>query len=211
MEPQVQSSAVRPKLIRNWLFNPFQYVAGVRALVLGVLIIIVSALVAWPGELHCDGVLDFHIAGGLPVWMFFVEGFLNWICLAIPLYFFGLIISKSAPRIVDVFGTQALARAPYLIAALVMLPGANRRFAEAAVRMATEGSAVLQNIHYADMAIFIFALLVGLVMLVWMVALMYRAYAVSCNVKGPIAIITFIICVIGAEIMVKAALALLMR
>jgi len=211
MEPQNQSSAAPPRRIRNWVFNPFQYIAGFRALLLGVLIIIVSSLAAWPGELHFDGVLDFHIAGSFPVWVFFVEGFLDWICLAIPLYFFGLIISKSAVRIVDVFGTQALARGPYLIAAVVMLPEANRRFAEAAVQMAGQGPALLQNINYADMAIFIFASLVGLVMLVWMVALMYRAYAVSCNVKGPIAIITFIVSLIGAEIMAKAALALLMR
>ncbi len=50
----------------------------------------------------------------------------------------------------------------------------------------------------------------GLVMLVWMVVLMYRAYSVSCNLKGLMTIVTFIISLIGAEIMVKMALALLL-
>ncbi len=40
---------------------------------------------------------------------------------------------------------------------------------------------------------------------------MYRAYAVSCNIKGPRAIITFIISLIGAEVLSKVAIILLAR
>ncbi len=126
------------------------------------------------------------------------------------LLFFRLIISKSAPRFIDVFGTQALARGPYLVAALVMLPEANRRFSADLLRVVAKGGFVLQDIHYADMAIFIFCSIIGLVMLVWMVVLMYRAYSVSCNLKGLMTIVTFIVSLIGAEIMVKMALALLL-
>jgi hypothetical protein len=36
-----------------------------------------------------------------------------------------------------------------------------------------------------------------------MVALMYKAYTVSCNIKGSKAIITFIISLIGAEVLSK--------
>ena len=97
-----------------------------------------------------------------------------------------------------------------MIAALVMLPEANRRFSADMVRAVAKGGLALQDINYADMAIFIFCSMTGLVMLVWMVALMYRAYAVSCNLKGLRTIVTFIISVIGAEIMVKRALALLL-
>ena len=177
LEPTIANKIARAGHLRSWLFNPFKYIAGFGALLLGMCVIVASAFLGWLGTTHFDGVLDLHIGFEAPAWVFFVEGILNWICLAMPLYFFGLIIAKSAPRFIDVFCTQALARWPYLVAALVMLPEANRRFS-------------------AD--------------LVWMVVLMYRAYSVSCNLKGLVTIVTFIISLIGAEIMVKMALALLL-
>ena len=210
METTIANRTAPGGQLRSLLFNPFKYVAGFRALLLGVSVIVVSALLAWPGTTHFDGVLDLHIGFEAPAWVFFAEGILNWLCLAVPLYFFGLIISKSAPRFIDVFGTQALARGPYLIAAVIMLPGANRRFSADLVRAVAKGGLALQDINYADMTIFIFCSMAALVMLVWMVALMYRAYAVSCNLRGAIPIVTFIISLIGAEIMVKMALALLL-
>jgi hypothetical protein len=210
MEPTISNKTTSTVHLRSWLFNPFKYVAGFHALLLGVGVILVSALLAWPGKTHFDGVLDFHIGFESPAWVFFAEGILNWICLAVPLYFFGLIIAKSAPRIIDVFGTQALARGPYLIAAIVMLPEANRRFSAELLRAAAKGGLVFQDVSYADMSIFIFCSMAGLVMLVWMVVLMYRAYAVSCNLRGSKTVVTFIISLIGAEIMVKMVLVLLL-
>jgi hypothetical protein len=210
MEPTIANKTSTTGHLRIWLFNPFKYIAGFSALILGVGVIVVSAFLGWLGTTHFDGVLDFHIGLEAPAWVFFAEGFLNWLCLAVPLYFFGLIIAKSTPRFIDVFGTQALARGPYLIAAFVMLPEANRRFSADLLRAVAKGGLVLQDINYADMTIFIFASIIGLVMLVWMVVLMYRAYAVSCNLKGPITVVTFIISLIGAEILAKMAVALLM-
>ena len=40
-------------------------------------------------------------------------------------------------------------------------------------------------------------------MIIWMVALMYKAYAVSCNVKGAKAIGTFIASLILAKVVSK--------
>ena len=175
MEPTIANKTTSTGHLRSWLFNPFKYIAGFGALLLGVGVIVVSAFLGWLGTTHFDGVLDLHIGFEAPVWVFFAEGILNWLCLAVPLYFFGLIIAKSAPRFIDVFGTQALARGPYLIAALVMLPEANRRFSADLLRAVAKGGLLLPDINFADMAIFIFASIIGLVMLVWMVALMYRA------------------------------------
>ena len=48
----------------------------------------------------------------------FLEGIINWLTVTLILYITGLIISKSSIRFIDVAGTQALARFPYLFAAL---------------------------------------------------------------------------------------------
>jgi hypothetical protein len=199
-EPTVSSKTVPDNRLSLWLFNPFKFLAGVKALLLGLVIILASGLLGWLGKTHFDGVLDVHIQPQAPLWCFLAEGLINWICMVVPLFFFGLIISNSSFRLIDVLGTQALARGPYLIAALVMLPDANRRVGEYLTSKFT-AAAPTTTISYVDVPIFAFALIVTIFTAIWMVALMYRAYAISCNVKGPKAIITFIVSLIGAEVL----------
>jgi len=111
---------------------------------------------------------------------------------------------------IDVFGTQALARWPYLITSIVMLPKANERFGMYLIsRFTTSGGSA--TVDYTDMCMFISAGIVAVFMAVWMVALMYRAYTVSCNIKGTRAIVTFIVGLIGAEVLSKLSILLLLR
>jgi len=196
--------------ISQWLFNPFRFVAGYKAMLLGLGIILISALIGSLGNTHFDGVLDVHVGNEVPLWYFFAEGVIDWLSLAVPLFFFGLILSSSSPRMIDVFGTQALARWPYLITSIAMLPKANRRFSMYLMYRFTSpaGSTAL---NYTDLCIFILAGIVAVLMIVWTVALMYRAYAVSCNIKGAKAIITFIVSIIGAEVLSKFLLLLLLQ
>jgi hypothetical protein len=192
----------------QWLFNPFSFVAGYQALLLGLGIMLISTFIGFLGSTHFDGVLDVHTGLEAPLWVFLAEGIIDWLTIAIPLFFFGLIVSTSSLRMIDVLGTQALARWPYLITAIVMLPEANRRVgAYLAVRFGL--AAAPAAINYIDMFIFGFAIIVGILMAIWMVALMYRAYVVSCNIKGVRAIITFIVSLIGAEVLSKLSILLL--
>jgi len=191
--------------LRQWLFNPFRVVAGYKALLLGLAIILISALVGSLSNTHFDGVLDVHTGTEAPLWLFFAEGLINWICMVVPLFFFGLIVSRSSFRAIDVLGTQALARSPYLITALAMLPDANRRIGEYLIAKFTQ-TAPTATINYIDILVFMLAMVFTILMTVWMVALMYRAYCVSCNIKGARAIGTFIVSLIGAEVLSKFAI-----
>jgi hypothetical protein len=207
----VNNTKILPqRSISQWLFNPFSFVAGYQALLLGLGIMLISAFIGFLGNTHFDGVLDVHTGLEAPLWVFLAEGIIDWMSLAIPLFFFGLIVSTSSLRIIDVFGTQVLARWPYLITAIVMLPEANRRvgaYLVAKLGFAAKPAAI----NYTDMFIFGFAIIAGVVMAVWMVALMYRAYAVSCNIKGVRAIVTFIVSLIGAEVLSKLSILLLFK
>ena len=194
--------------ISQWLFNPFSFVAGYRALFLGLGIMLISALFGFLGNTHFDGVLDVHKGLEAPLWLFLAEGIINWMSIAMPLFFFGLIVSTSSLRIIDVFGTQALSRWPYLITSIVMLPKATERFGIYLLSRFTSTAASV-TMSYTDMLIFIFALLVTIIMTVWTVALMYKAYVVSCNIKGARAIVTFIVSLIGAEALSKLSILLL--
>ena len=204
-EITANTKAANKNHLSQWLFNPFRFVAGFKALLLGLAIILISALVGSFSNTHFDGVLDAHTGFQAPLWCFFAEGLINWVCMAVPLFFFGLIVSRSSFRTIDVFGTQALARWPYLITSVVMLPDANQRVAMYLMSKFTQ-TAPAVAINYIDMFVFVFAIILVILMLIWMVALMYRAYAVSCNIKGTGAVITFIISLIGAEVLSKVAI-----
>ena len=196
------TDAANSNHLSQWLFNPFRFIAGFKALLLGLTIILISGLIGSFSNTHFDGVLDLHTGAAAPMWFFLVEGLIDWICLAVPLFLFGLIVSRSSFRTIDVLGTQALARWPYLIAALAMLPNANKRVLAYLMSKLIQ-TAPAAAINPADVLVFGFAMIVVLLMTIWMVALMYRAYAVSCNIKGARAVVTFIVSLLGAEVLSK--------
>jgi hypothetical protein len=209
-EIAANTKAANSNRLSQWLFNPFRFIAGFKALLLGLAIILISAFVGSFSNTHFDGVLDLHTGAAAPMWFFLVEGLIDWVCMVVPLFLFGLIVSRSSFRTIDVLGTQALARWPYLIAALAMLPNANKRVLEYLMSKLIQ-TAPAAAINPADVLIFGFAMILLIFTLIWMVALMYRAYTVSCNIKGARAIVTFIVGLIAAEAISKFAMFLLVR
>jgi hypothetical protein len=122
---------------RKWttlLFNPFVYIAGGQALGYGVVAIVVAGWIGMASNTHFDGVLDVH-SGVVPRFPFFMaEGFIDWLCLAAVLFVMGKIVSRTSFRLVDVFGTQALARWPTLFTTLVTLPHAFGNYSRALIK-----------------------------------------------------------------------------
>jgi hypothetical protein len=195
---------VRARNIRTWLFNPFHYIAGAKALAIGVAVILTAGFIGSLSNSHFDGVLDFHTGVAAPLWVFVSEGLINWVVMGGLLLLGGKIISRSRLRALDVFGTQAMARFPTLITALAALLPGYQRFGAHLVAQYTR---TLQDVQTnpADLIMFAITAFVALLMIVWMVALMYRAYSVSCNVKGGRAIGVFIAALILGEIISKVA------
>ncbi len=194
-----------PRKLQVWLFNPFEYVAGLPALALGVAAILTSGLLGAVSRSHFDGVLDFHTGLAVPLWFYPLEGLVDWLALALVLYPAGLLLSGSRIRAIDVFGTQALARFPTLfMAAAALLPG----YQTLTERLATtlgRGSASF-DFSAAEIAVFIAVIVVVLLAVVWMCVLMYRAFAVACNVRGAKAIVAFIVSLLVAEVLSKVAI-----
>ena len=196
--------------IRQWLFNPFQFIAGGKALILGLVIILITSILGSLSNTHFDGVLDVHTGLVVPTWLFVAEGLINWLSLAFVLAVFGLLFRGLSFRIIDVFGTQALARWPHIITAAVALaPGYQRYTAYIASEIFQTGDNV--TVYDTDVFFFGLAVIVLICVTIWMVALMYRAYAVSCNLKGGRAIGSFIAGLIIAEVLSKLGIILLLQ
>lgn len=194
----------------NWLFNPFVYVAGWKALIIGLIAILAAGYVGSFSNTHFDGVLDTHSGRATPLWFFFSAGIINWLCMGIVLWIFGKFASKTPFRAIDVFGTQALSRWPTLFTALATLPPAYTRFSRDLIQFSRtqkfpEGFAPI------DAVVFGLAVLIMLLVLGWMVRLMYKAYSVSCNLSGGKSIRTFVGGILIAEVISKVAIVLLLK
>jgi hypothetical protein len=168
-----------------WLFNPFTYIAGLKSLLIGWLLMLLTAFIASYSGAHFDGALDVH--GSLkvmPAWIFFIEQLIAWGSLVITFYLSGFFFSSSSVRFIDVAGTTALARAPLIIVAIL--------------HFAISTPAITP--------LYIGTSLIELLFIIWMIALLFNAFKVSCNIKGNKAVIVFIVSLIVAEIISKVIL-----
>ena len=204
MNEQMQDNR---RSVWTWLFNPFHYVAGGRALAAGLVLMAVTSALAMLSHTHFDGVLDLHPGAPAPWWVFWIESPIDWLTLALVLLAGGKLLSKSHIRIIDVLGTQALARFPAVLAAAIQLPpqvqDANRKMLAALMQGMRPGSPGLSSIQPVDMLLFTFMGIISTVVIIWMIYLMYRAFAVACNVSGAKAIIAFVVLLLLAEILSK--------
>ncbi len=205
VDDEIERGNQQKNALQQWLFNPFQFIAGGSALLIGLAITLITAYLGSLSNTHFDGVLDLHIGKAAPLWFFLTEVLIDWLCISVVLLIAGFIVSHSSFRIIDVFSTQALARAPYLFAAIAVMPKGFVRFAEYLASKAMQ-QAPTSTIQNSDALFFVLGTVVVILMLVWMVTLMYRAYSVSCNVKGGRAVGSFIAGLIIAEILSKTAI-----
>ncbi len=194
-----------PRTLLNLLFRPFTFVAGGQALAVGLAAILMAGAVGWFGGAHFDGVLDSHVGRRGLLWVTVSEGVIDWLCMFVATLAAGKLISRSAFRVIDIAGTQALARWPTIFAAAACLPPGVARFGEVLTRAVLNPKPQLPPVQ-ADTFIFFGACVVMLAATVWMVALMYQSFSVSCNVRGPKAIWTFVIALLAGEVLSKIAL-----
>ncbi len=182
-----------------WLFNPFHFLAGGQALAGGLVCI---ALTAWLGgifDYRFTGVISFQRTAPAPLWHAIAQGLMAWAIPSVLLYIGGRLISRSRVRPIDVFGTQALARAPGLLIALIVV---SPPFRDLTTSLITRG---ISHLSTAQLALLSSVGIVLILLLVWIVLLMYRAFAVSCNVAGGRAIAVFIAAIALGEVATGAA------
>ncbi len=101
-----------------FLFNPFHKIAGYKALTIGGSIIALTAFFAFLFNTHFSGIIDIKYSSdlNLPYIVFLFQVLINILVVAILMYVASLFLSGSSVRFVDVAGTQALARTPFVIA-----------------------------------------------------------------------------------------------
>lgn len=179
--------------MKKWLFNPFVYIAGAKSLFIGLTFMAATAVIGCYSHTHFDGVVDMHNGriSALPFYLW--EQLIDWGTLIVVFFITGKIFSKSSIRIIDVAGTMAMARWVTIFVAIMGF-GIN-----APNVMPHSTDDLLKTITPS----FVFFALLAFVFMIWMIALMYNAFRVSCNMKGSQATGLFILSLILAEIISK--------
>lgn len=175
----------------QWLYNPFIKIAGAQSLIVGLILLLTTAILGGLNNVHYDGVIDIHAGMPAPILLFILEVIVSWLLFSVLLLIAAKILSPSKVRAVDIFGTQAFAKYPYLIVSLIsFIPFFRFEF---------------HGMPDITASLIIFGLLT-IVFTIWAVILMYNAYSVSANLSGTKAIVSFIVTLIIAEVLFKILL-----
>jgi hypothetical protein len=196
---------------RTFLFNPFEKIAGSKALIIGLAAIMATGIAGFFGRIHLDGIIDMHGSQvQMPMWIYLSEGVLNWLVLSVCLLIPGAMLSKTQYRIIDIFGTIAFARWPFLPAAVLMLLVPMDTVTQYFMH---EYLGIGEEVQPTTMDFILFAVfsVVMLLVLIWVIILFYRAYSISFNIKGTPAVVSYVVAFIVAEIVVKFILTFLYK
>ena len=175
----------------KWIYNPFERIAGWSALLIGVAVMALTAVIGKINHVAFDGVIDVHTGASFGFSASFAMQAIDFLALFLTMWIAGVCFSKSKLRVIDIAGTMALARVPMLLlAAICFLPVA--------------------PVEIYDISQIIIFGVICFPFLVWMIALMYNAYTVSCNLKGGKAVISFIGALLVAEIISKLVIIFLL-
>ena len=183
------------KRLVEWLFDPFRYLAGGPALMVGLVVLAITAVLCWQAGIVLDGVFDAHYAHTRPLNYLLLAG-ADWLVLVALLWVAGRLVARGQFRLLDLAGTLAVARWPMLVVVALMALPPMRRATASAVAAVEKGVTQLEP---ATMITLTVVGLAGLGLTIWFGWLAWRAYAVSCDVHGKRGVASFLAALLAAE------------
>jgi len=134
---------------------------------------ILTVIIGKINHLVFDNVLHVSVVATVDVLTAFAMQACNFLILFLTMWLSGICFSKTKLRAIDVAGTMALAYTPMLLFMVIcFLP--------------------IVPVSSYDISRVVVFLLVSIPFFIWVIALMYNAYSVSCHLKGMKAVISFI-------------------
>ena len=188
---------MKNKNLLRVLVNPFERIAGLKALMVGLVIIVITIIIGNNSGVHFDGVLDIHLnSQPIPLIQDFIMQGLSLATLILLIVIAGIIWSKSF-RIIDIIGTTFLARFPFLFASI-----AGYFFNAPNIGSLSEISDLLSDPNaLQDMIVLsLLSLIIVLPLMIWYIIIQYNAYKVSLGISKKIAVLSYIAIIFIGEI-----------
>ena len=180
------------------LLNPFERIAGLKALAFGVVGMMVSTLLSYYSGWHYHGLLHFGPAPNPAWWCFAVEHLVVWLVPAILFYIGGLLLSRSRIRPVDVVGTVAFAQIPLIIMNQFNFLPPMHNLTKIDITMSP-----VDMMQQPGFLLGIWLSLVAMIFLIWTLVWMFQALKVSCNLKGYRLGILYCVGVFGGDVLCR--------
>lgn len=170
------------------IFNPFIYIAGGKALAIGIIAIVAASLMLYSGGMIQNSFIHFGFAKVSLLQTLAVQ-IVYWLVPAVALYLCGLMMTKSKIRIIDILGTTAFAQIILLLMiAPMLLPVVQNATVELMTKL--QSGDVTQP---DGMIILVASSFWSTLCLIFYYIWNYNAFSVSCNVKGAKAITLFVL------------------
>lgn len=179
----------------NKLLNPFKYIAGWESLAIGIIILFATAGVGYFSHIHFPDLISVKTFNELPFPIMLIQGLSNWLIFSFLLYIAAILFSPSSVRGIDIFGTQALARFPYLLAAFIGFSGSMDKFGKYMLWSTLQTGQPVE-ISSGEILLAVLLILITMLLTVWMITLMFNAFKISANLKNGKLIISFIVAII---------------
>jgi len=185
-------------------YNPHEKIGGYNALYAGLVVILISAAIGSWLNVHLNGNLQVALMPERGFWFTLAEHIAPWLVYSSLFFILGVVLSKSKIRFVDVAGSFALARVPFV---LIVLTGI---FAGREETMSKLFQAAIQNpgqglggvaLSGGEIVFLIAYMAIILALFIWFIALIYHGYRISCNLSGTKLIVSFIAGIIVAEVL----------
>jgi len=177
------------------LINPFTRIAGWKAFIIGILIVLATVLTASFFDICFWGVMDAKIIPGISFPTALLFQLIGLAGTVIFMYLFSLLFTRKV-RFQDVLGTVTLARFPLLFVALTGFLLSLQNFdADTMVNSLMDGS--FNAMDYSSFFIYIF---ITLIFTAWALILLFYAIRVSTGLDGVKSFILFILTFFFSEI-----------
>lgn len=176
--------------------NPFVWIAGWKAFIIGAIVVSLSVVIACYGNQYYQGAMNVRLVSKANLGYAFLSQFVGLFYMISLFFIAGKVYSKGV-RFQDVLGTVTLARYPYIIPAIF---GYFMDFD----KMNDITMDILSGKLDGIMSGLVFLTAIGIVMLivvVWYIALLWNAFRVSTDIKGGKGIAVFIIVLILSDLL----------
>lgn len=182
---------MKSKSIFSLLVNPFTRIAGWQAFGLGLVFIVLMGFIGADSGIAFDGIFDMHLFE-ITVQQSFLYLAIDLFSLVLVMWITGLIVSKNF-RFIDILGTMTLAKAPFLLLAIMGY-----------FTSAPNTSEILKDPYVVFQSLsFVIMLTLSLPVMIWSIALMFNALKITCDLKGSTLTVAFIIGLFVSEILAK--------
>ena len=181
----------------NWnkLIRPFHYLSGEKALVLGLIGVLISSALAFSIEAHFNGTFNIKfVSKTVPAYWSFIEPFINVAVISLVFGLLGL-ANKKPFRWIDLVGFNLAARIPILLlTAGMLLAGIDRASSQELLKAAVNGNI---DSNFTGFMIYSF---VSLPVLIYTIYLVYHANSTVLNLKKFKGVALFIGGIVVTEI-----------